>query len=173
MDALRSRLDRVRRVQALIAEAYALRDYTVGTGRFANEHWIGSGPWSAPCHLSKYPSIESWQRDPLMAFREDAAWSMFPRPNTTFRFDGTKRKVQQDKVLSTKQLRRKEYFLLPGVLFRGLTLYNATPPLTSWMWSYYPDGEYWRERAVSEGTYLFGNYSFQPLTNVAQKITKR
>jgi hypothetical protein len=43
--------------------------------------------------------------------------------------------------------RRKEYFLLPGLLWKYSTIYNDTayPPDNSWIWEHFPDGKEYRD----------------------------
>jgi hypothetical protein len=44
--------------------------------------------------------------------------------------------------------RRYEYFLLLGRIHRWLTLYQAIPSqFESWVWTYFPDGDVWRDAA--------------------------
>jgi hypothetical protein len=44
--------------------------------------------------------------------------------------------------------RRYEYFLLLGRIHRWLTLYQAIPSqFESWVWTYFPDGDMWRDAA--------------------------
>ena len=56
--------------------------------------------------------------------------------------------------------RSREFFLLPGVLLKWYYLYNDTgrdhevlPAFDSWIWTYFPDGSYWREAVQRHGLF--------------------
>ena len=52
--------------------------------------------------------------------------------------------------------RRREYFLLPGLLLRYATIYNDTafPPEHSWIYEDFPDGKDYREAVRSQGSLI-------------------
>lgn len=106
---------------------------TVGRGRYAAEHWVGSSPDIRPCDLSNTWDIKFWQRR--------------NRPATAFNFSVVPRhraNLHNKRVRTQDHYRMREYFLLPGLLFKHLTLYGTVPPEGSWMWSWFPDGEKWK-----------------------------
>ena len=63
--------------------------------------------------------------------------------------------------METPSKRMREYFLMAGMLFKSIQLYNETPPLDSWIYEWFPDGETWRKGVESFGT------------NVVHVLTKR
>jgi hypothetical protein len=107
-----------------------------GAGRYSQEHWIGSHPSLFPCDLTT---------DPLTAWRQrwrsskEFNWSMFPRPSQT-----------NDPV---KDWDRPP--LIAGNLFKWFTLYQSAPSDNSWVWTWFPYGEKYRQ-AVK----LYGNRTF-------------
>ena len=60
-------------------------------------------------------------------------------------------------ILKDKDSRMREYFLLPGYLHKWIHLYNATPPASSWVWSWYPDSKVWQQRVEELGTNVIDN----------------
>ena len=64
-----------------------------------------------------------------------------------------RRKSWQD-IKDDPVARRREYFLLPGLLLRYATIYNDTafPPYNSWIYDDFPDGEDYREAVRSHGS---------------------
>jgi hypothetical protein len=88
--------------------------------------------------------IAYWQKD-----RRDLAefeWSMFPRGNISSGWDY----ISQDRlsaVLADTPKRIKDYYLLPGLISIWQTLYTeaqALPAADLWIWSFYPDSQYWK-----------------------------
>lgn len=117
----------------------ARKPWNIGSGRYTPEHWIASHPNVSPCDLSTHVDYWYWRKHNHS--RDEFQWSMFPRPglNNTLEFDG-----QGVLMQNNPDLRLREYFLLPGLFFRWLHLYNATPPDDSWIWKWFPDGAFWK-----------------------------
>jgi len=107
---------------------------TIGRGRYAAEHWIGSHPDLRPCDLSVTWDIKYWQR--LNRPAENFQFGVSPRHPATLR---------NQRVRTHKEIRFREYFLLAGSLFKWLTLYNTAPPEHSWIWDWFPDGQVWKD----------------------------
>jgi len=120
-----------------------------GLKRFAYEHWIGTHPDLQPCDVTT-------TKGDIFTFdhnESDFVWSMAPRQPIGLDYDYWQalRYPSFHAVLKDKERRMKEYFLLPGMLHKWINLYNETPPLTSWVWSWYPDGVEWREHVRESG----------------------
>ena len=45
----------------------------------------------------------------------------------------------------------RERYLLAGLLISWYFLYNETPPDSSWIWDWYPDGTEWRQAVNDDG----------------------
>mmetsp|Transcript_73987 Transcript_73987/g.214063 ORF Transcript_73987/g.214063 Transcript_73987/m.214063 type:complete len:418 (+) Transcript_73987:58-1311(+) len=117
-------------------------DWFFGRNRYALEHWVGSHPaLGKVCYVSRThsPSFwmehtsfdrnpEHWKFDTVLHDPPAAWWLAYAgnAPNDT----------------------RREFFLLPGMLLKWFEWYGEVPPPTSWVWSWYPDGEFWRTQVV-------------------------
>jgi hypothetical protein len=125
----------------LVMELFKEDDNTVGRGRYAAEHWVGSSPNIRPCDLSNTWNIQYWQRRnrPLTEFN----FSMVPRHPAN---------IHNKRIRTQENIRMREYFLLPGNIFKWLTLYHTVPPPASWVWSWFPDGEEWKTSFEKYGT---------------------
>ena len=112
--------------------------YCMGTGRYGSEHWVASHPSLRPC------DARGVRLGTPVAPRQ---------PLTTETVSQLKLlNVQRIlRVLQNEQLRWREYFLLPGYLYRTTFLYQTLPPPNSWVWSWFPDGDMWRAKAVQYG----------------------
>jgi hypothetical protein len=135
----------------------------IGHGRYSMEHWIGSHPMLRPCDLSPQYTISYWQQPPTLLQRlvswmmSDSpipkdrvfTWKRAPRfsvDNTGFQSSTL---INRLLVLANTELRRTEFYLLPGILYRHYHLYRQWPSDDSWYWTWYPDGEYWRTHKES------------------------
>jgi len=146
--------DVARRVRSLVREGKMSVDLIphqtdhMGLERWAPEHWIASHPELVPCDLSTVLPIARWTRHDTPAhFR----WKMAPRAPLTAKWSFPYSREKRE-LLPDKNLRMKEYWLLPGRLLRWIELYNTTPPASSWAWSWFPDGDIWREAVKNNGT---------------------
>jgi hypothetical protein len=118
-----------------------------GLYRYAMEAWIGGHPAVQPCDVSKTNALMYWLEDDHDTDKE-FEFAMAPRqPDAPFDLDESMEK----KMLSDTDMRMKEYYLLPGKIFKWYTLYNEIPSQTSWVWKWFPDGETWREGAELYG----------------------
>jgi hypothetical protein len=127
-----------------------------GLDRFAAEHWIGSHPQLVPCDLSDTADISYWYTKDRN--QTELNFTMAPRrplraPLKLWPVMTDMKKVKL-KVLNSPELRSKEYFLLPGYLFKWYVLYQEFPPASSWVWSWFPDGELWQDRIAIHGNKL-------------------
>jgi len=99
----------------------------LGTKRFSSEQWLGSHPNFRPCENKKFGVIPTRRK----------AWAKI------------KGKANEDAAR-----RHREYFLLPGLLWKFSTVYNDTiiPADDSWVWNVFPDGMEYREAVKSLGS---------------------
>jgi len=126
---------------------------TLGLGRMASEHWIASHPSIQPCDLSKTWDIRPWQTSKLN--EADFSWSMIPRHQPT---------IRNSELRYNGKLRLKEYYLLAGNLFKWFRLYSSAPPASSWIWTWFPDGEKWRDAVQQYGNKAVDMITQEPVT---------
>ena len=115
------------------------------------EHWIGSHPNLVPCDLSPTNDITTWFHPPdnssTWFHRSERNFEFAFAPRTSIEVDWFLRRNDhyrfQDQV--NKRNRMRERFLLAGLLASFLFFYQTTPPNSSWIWDWYPDGEEWRQ----------------------------
>jgi hypothetical protein len=119
-----------------------------GLGRYAAEHWIGSHPSFRPCDLTHTVELEHWFRGWKS---RDFNWSMAPIAPLKAKWSYQPWK-RVHRVWKNEALSRREYFLLPGRILRWYALYNDVPPPSSWVWSWFPDGQVWREAVEKYGS---------------------
>ncbi|GAX15309.1 hypothetical protein FisN_8Hh394 [Fistulifera solaris] len=111
---------------------------TLGRRRYSMEHWIGTHPSFVPCHLSTEPSIRTWTLDEGLPFSFATA-SHLPIESRWFQAKVPRMK----KILDDESSRKRDWFLLPGLLYKWYVLYQEYPPQSSWIWEYFPDGREW------------------------------
>jgi hypothetical protein len=134
---------------------YPIDELHIGWDRYGLEHWIASHPSLQACDLSPAPNIKAWHLlfptvlDYMAYDMKQFQWSLAPR----YKYDDMEfhihNRVERMALLSNEAQRRKEWFLLPGILFRHFHLYGHVPPHDSWYWDWYPDGDYWRTQFES------------------------
>ena len=120
-----------------------------GSQRYVMEHWHGSHPsLEKVCDVSIHP-----QNVFKRTGRQPDNWELasFPRhPYTaSWQWGDSDRMIAQ--VLNTESNRMREIFLLPGQMMRWCSLYGELPSNSSWVWSWYPDGQFWRQEAEKHG----------------------
>jgi hypothetical protein len=123
------------------------KEGNLGLDRYAWEQWVGSHPSLQPCDLSPTADFRYWVKDQP---RSDWKWSTAPRHSVEapwYRVQTGKR----DAILADPSRRMREYFLLAGMLFKWLHLYQQTPPADSWIWRWFPDGAEWRQGVQDYG----------------------
>lgn len=97
-------------------------------------NYTGTHPSIRPCDLSSTPSLEFWKTGDRDA--SDHSFSMAPRHPIEADWDFYNY-CNYSQVMENDTERLKEYFLLPGHLFRWIKEYNETAPDDSWIWSWY------------------------------------
>ena len=142
--------------------------YCMGTGRYSYEHWIASHPSLRPCDARgvrqgapaapRAPladSIPQWKLLDGRRIRHVVTSPPKPEVNNSQqggRGDYQKRLARWRRNEREHQEERlQEYFLLGGYLFRSIFLYRTVPPPDSWVWSFFPDGVFWKEQTDRHG----------------------
>ena len=124
------------------------KEGNLGLGRYSWEQWVGSHPSIQPCDLSYTANFRHWVQPQSQS---DLKWSMAPRHDIMapwYRIQTGKR----EGILNTPSRSMREYFLLPGLLYKSIQLYNETPPLDSWVYEWFPDGDIWKQGVQKYGT---------------------
>lgn len=131
-----------------------LEPCNTGSGRFAMEHWHGSHPsLQKVCDVSTHYQIEYWQGiDPKDAKPEAWHFDVFPRHPITADWSHANTGVLIANILNNEGARLREYFLLPGLLVKWYELYGQAPPASSWIWTWYPDGQFWKRQVAKFGS---------------------
>lgn len=115
----------------------------LGLDRYAMEHWIASHPSVRPCEvLTDSPRLDVWYE--TNATQRNI---VTPAPQHNWREEGWFRwnsAAVQSLLFDDSAQLRKEFFLLPGYLFKWRHLYSEIPPKNSWVWHWYPDGDFWK-----------------------------
>lgn len=124
----------------------AFKKFLMGGDRWSMEMWVGSHPSVHPCDVSTKPDIGYW----LVKDRntqDEFHYSLIPRKDRTMRdyVTHSEPKYDVETVLDNEKHRYKDYNLLGGMLTRFRLMYAKMPLDTSWMWSFYPDGQVWKE----------------------------
>lgn len=147
-----------RRTVGFSNRLYPGRCATLALGRYANEHWIASHPDLFPCdiggavqrvrHWGEQPSSMSWNKTQnVTSATSSSNWAMAPRlPLLGPEWTGMENLRVMRSVAENVQARRREYFLLPGLLYRYLHVYQQMPPVSSWVWKAFPDTDFWGEQ---------------------------
>lgn len=127
--------------QTMVRTMFPDESWYYGTERYSNEHWSGSHPDVRPCDLTAR-HISYWQRKDRPADAMD--FSVAPR-------EQIESNVRDVPVPRNDSIRMREYSLLPGLIFKWYALYNQVPAAGSWIWSFFPDGPFWREAVEKHG----------------------
>lgn len=107
-------------------DAHRGRAWCVGRGRFANEHWIHSHPWAAPCDLD---TSTAYIKGTISAYASKFAKQLVRAP----RFDVDVFRTSSGSCLglgASQKERLKEYRFL----------YGQDPPIDWWGWKFFPRG---------------------------------
>ena len=123
-----------------------------GDERWADENWIGSHPSVVPCDVANVSDISYWQS--VDRNITEFAFSRAPRRPLRFMMDKSRPRIPPF-ILNRPGLRLRDFHLLGGMITRWQWLYKRVPSNTSWMWSYYPDAQLWREAFEKYGEDAF------------------
>lgn len=125
----------------------------LGSGRFAMEQWHGSHPdLHKICDISPHYRHEFWE-DTRRKDRKPEDWKFdtFPRHPIIANWSHAQSNILLQDIMMHDALRKFEYSLLPGQLLKWYELYGKFPPESSWVWSWYPDGQFWKEEVAKHG----------------------
>ena len=155
----------------LVMTTQEIRAGVFGIDRYATEFWVGSHPTLQPCDFSKaVPVIPnkfdltdmflSWLRQMGGNYQQPLQphWFVEKAPHLQLRLN------EKTDVSKFKDVRLREYFLMAGNLFKWFYLYGQAPPLDSWVYQWFPDGQLW-QNAVRQ----HGNHSVDIITTEALK----
>lgn len=115
--------------------------------RYSLESWIGSHPRARLCDL--FRSAGETIRSRFVA-AEELAWAEFPRHNLSSKWNLDYEERAQYS-LANEEFRLRDDQWLPGRLVRWSRLYGEFPPPDSWVWSFFPDGDFWQARIAEFG----------------------
>jgi hypothetical protein len=118
-----------------------------GLDRFADEHWIGSHPDIIPCDMDPFGNLSHVFLGLLDPTQFD--WAMGPRHSGVC---GGINDHLQGMVRNNTDLRRREILLLPGLIVKWHALYGSVSQRSSWVWTYFDDGEYWWQGVQQHGS---------------------
>jgi hypothetical protein len=115
--------------------------YALGTGRYSHEHWVAGHGTLRPCEVVVVQEEERVKDATAVARTHMKTTTttrqiLAPREHiNSTKWHGFKQ-TWTTRVLQSKHLRLREYFLLPGLLFRLHVLYpqQGPPPSDSWVW---------------------------------------
>jgi hypothetical protein len=126
------------------------RPASLGLGRFANEVWIGSHPDVIPCDVSPATSFTLYKTDTTDDSIPEMQFGMLPKRtfDEIVQCDDIGNRERKHNVMQNETRRKRDFFLLPGMLFQSSFRYQSLPLNTSWVFDQYPDGPYWRRQAV-------------------------
>jgi hypothetical protein len=136
----------VRRQQMVVNSAFEALYNTSMDEHHVLQQWIGSHPSLDPCDAfgDSLPTTV-----PLVKKKVDLTWRMAPRfdalKTATTLLYSNKPNEQWNAVFDkTNDATTREYFFLAGHLFRWFALYEESPPPSSWVWSFFPNGDRWK-----------------------------
>lgn len=124
-----------------------------GIERYSLEAWIGSHPKGL--FFDMYDGRDFERR---IISDDKLKVAEFPRHDLTWRWFLFDTKTARAS-LENESIRIRDDRFLAGRLLRWIRLYGTVPPWDSWVWSFFPDGEFWKSMisqhgldAVHEGT---------------------
>jgi hypothetical protein len=132
--------------ERLVANLAPKDSSNFGFAEFSMQHWIGSSPSLIPCDMTSAARNLYWTKKRNTTSEFD--WSMAPRSSS----------LDSEQIPSSESLRVREYFLLAGNILKWYTMYNEVPSASSWVWSFFPEGDKWRQ-AVE----MYGNQSIDAM----------
>ncbi len=103
--------------------------FSLAKGRYAAELFVSSHPGIIPCSMMQGSKLY-WSEDP-------------PGDFTSHVVGFVEMELLNKMIMGTSNAHLKEWYLLPGILWRYHVLYNELPPADSWVWRHYPDGIRW------------------------------
>lgn len=107
--------------------------FAIGRDRYAAEQFISNHPSFIPCSYTG--EYDYWSENPPLDFERHII----------------KTDDMKLEEMKKKDYHLREWYLLPGMLWRYYVIYNQLPPPESWMWKHYPDGKAWKNAVEKMG----------------------
>jgi hypothetical protein len=112
----------------------------VGKQRFAWEHWHGSDSAAVYCYVAgEARNTTLWRLGYKGHFQLQRGQDRY-LPNWLVLHDHIRLKTKKN----CSERRIRDFVLLPGYMIRYAILYRMLPTYNHWIWSHYPNGDYWR-----------------------------
>lgn len=155
-------LDKLQKQNRLLTTLYAATNSSpelMGTDRYADEHWIGSHPSIIPCDINGASVCDNknTKNKKKSNQQQNVSRGMAMAPRCNFMssdWHGLDAELRNS-TLKNENIRKRDYFLLAGFLFKWIYLYNETPPMDSWVYDWFPDGPYWKNGTIQYSTRVF------------------
>jgi hypothetical protein len=111
---------------------------SLGLGGYGMEHWVGSHPTLLPCDVSNnvFSYYYTQDRSTSKTFSINYGAHL---AGSAFNYD----KEAELRVRAEESARVSEFSFLAGFIQKWFMLYNGPPPASSWVWTYFPDGNRW------------------------------
>jgi len=142
-------------------DLYAFEDFNFGIDRYSDENWSASHPDVVPCdftagkkHNFRFLGGRGFYRwiagisDPFQTKRT-LEWTMYPSLPLALPLTMTEEGIAGWFFNPSERIR--EYFLLGGNILKWQTIYNKVPEPSSWIWTFFPDGDLWRNAVHQYG----------------------
>lgn len=119
----------------------------MGVDEFAMQHWITSHPSLKPCDLAKQEAGYWTTERALTQFQYADAPRQSGVPNLGYPF----RPFWDQELRHLHPYARREYSYLAGHFFRWNRLYGELPTADSWVYKWFPEGEFFAQAAETHG----------------------
>jgi hypothetical protein len=131
--------------------------WNTGNGRYLSEHWIPSHPQARLCDLSPTNNENYWKKDRQRRNPQtDFVFHVAPRfPERDSCHEFMCKSDQQTLPNATELTWRHESFV-PDKLMRWCLENNAIPDYSSWTWTHFPEGGFYRQALLDNGFVLDG-----------------
>jgi hypothetical protein len=120
-----------------------MEKFTLGQDRYAAEQFVGTHPNLVPC---SYKDGLIWSVDPPGTFESHVL-----RTGLIVEDGDSLEEMMKRIEMEVDNNHLREWYLLPGILWRYHVLYDEMPPSDSWIWRHYPDGANWRQVVAKKG----------------------
>ena len=120
--------------------------YVLGVHQYSTRHWIGSHPDLVPCDVAPKQSTNG------PTGQIELARLQAPRRNIALQEDIEDANRKDSDVRSSEAGRVREYMYLAGRILQWLHHYRRVPGDSSWVWTYFPDGDMWKSAVAIYGT---------------------
>jgi hypothetical protein len=135
---------------------FEFKPWNMGRDRYESEHWLAGHPSIRPCEVATHAHMRHWSPESgsLRDFGPNSTtrheWSLAPHFPFGHR-NWWNEAIHNSYFQRPSETRMCDYFLLRGYLYKWMTYYNATARNDSWVWNWFPDGDYWRTMVATVG----------------------